>query len=167
MEDEVFYTPGNMPNFDALRPSKRTEIKHQVKEAQKQRKKRSRLMRRLAKKAKKEGGGKAQEEPKKGEGKVDEKAKKDAGGKEEVKVKQEPGEGKTEEVKKEGGAEGDEKVKEEEKRNFVGADGNKEPLDHDAFIAKWKAESPDAVGGLLTAVEELDKAAQRRGTTRR
>ena len=55
MEDEVFYTPGNMPNFDALRPSKRTEIKHQVKEAQKQRKKRSRLMRRLAKKAKKEG----------------------------------------------------------------------------------------------------------------
>ena len=55
MEDEVFYTPGNMPNFDALRPSKRTEIKKKVEEAQKQRKKRSRLMKRLAKKAKKEG----------------------------------------------------------------------------------------------------------------
>ena len=55
MDDEVFYTPGNIPNFDALRPSKKTEIKQKVEEAQKQRRKSLRLMKGLKRKAKKEG----------------------------------------------------------------------------------------------------------------
>ena len=45
----------------------------------------------------------------------------------------------------------------DEKRNVVGADDSKEPLDHGAFIAKWKSDSPDSAG---KEGEELDKAAE-------